>query len=129
MARDKTGDQGCNGKHDRVSAPVSLGGIGDAAGGHGHHLAALHDSVGNKRDQGRNEQNNADGGAHAEILLADDLLVDIHGQDVVVAAHDLGRPEIGKAEGKTDKNGAHQTEFDPGKGHGQKRSAVCWPPG
>jgi hypothetical protein len=53
-------------------------------------------------------------------LLADDLFINIHGQHIELPPHYLWRTEIGKREGKRDKNGTEQTEFKARKGDGEK---------
>ena len=80
----------------------------------------MHDAV---EDEGQNrgqKQHHADRRAHGEILLADDLLVDVGGQHVVLAAHDLGRAEVREAEDEADEGGRKQAVAHPGQGDREK---------
>ena len=59
---------------------------------------------------------------HDKVLLADHLLVNVRGEDVVVPAHHLGRAEIRESENEADKDGAHQAVLDAGEGDREESS-------
>jgi hypothetical protein len=76
----------------------------------------LHNAIRNKGQDGRYEQYNAHGSAHSEILLTDHLFVDVHRQDIKLAADHFRRTKVGKRKGKGHENGAQQAKLDAGKG-------------
>jgi hypothetical protein len=103
-----------------VAARVLNRDQGHATGRDQGRLPGAADPVGHEGQDRGDEQDDADRGPHDEIVLADDLLVDVRGQDVEKAAHHLGRPEIRKAQDEPHEAGADQPVPDAGQGHGEK---------
>ena len=110
------GDEGAENEEEPVAQRMGIGHQGHGLGREHGHLSALDDAVENKGGQGGDEQHHAHHRAHDEILLSDDLLVDVHGQDVVAAAHHLWRAEVGEGEHEADKDRGHEAVFDARQG-------------
>ena len=65
----------------------------------------------------RHQQQQADDGAHLEIELADDLLVDVGRQHIVLAADHLRHAEIGEDQGEDHEGGADHAIAAAGQRH------------
>ena len=101
----------------RSIARVRLGRVGHGPGRQQRRLPPLHHLVDREGDHRRQQQDQADHGAHLEVLLADHLLVDVGRQHVELAADHLGHAEIGDHQGEDDEDGADQAVARARDGH------------
>ncbi|KAG1320510.1 hypothetical protein G6F63_014219 [Rhizopus arrhizus] len=85
-------------------------------------LAGTQPAVQHEGQQGGQQQQDADGRALGEILLADHGLIGLHGQHVVVPAHHLGHAEIGHGQREHHAAGREHGIARAGQGHGQERA-------
>jgi hypothetical protein len=67
-------------------------------------------AVQGERQQGRGEQQDADGGAHREIVLFEDTLENVHREHGGLAADDLWCAEIGERKDERDRRRTDQAE-------------------
>ena len=79
-------------------------------------LPALHDTVDDEGEHRRQQQDQADHRAHLEVLLADDLLVDVGGEHIVLAADHLRHAEIGDDQDEDHEGRADQAVAGTGQG-------------
>jgi len=130
QVEDETqGDAAAVGQIQPVDPGALLRGQGHGAGGDQGGLAVLEQSVQEKSRHRGQQQDHADRGAHGEMLLADDLLVDVRGQDIVLAAHDLGGAEVGEGQDEAGDGGGKESVPRPGQGHGPKDAQAGGPHG
>ena len=113
-------DEGAVAQHQAVEAAARPRHVGDRPHGQEGHLPALDGPVDGEGEAGGDQEEHAHHRAHLEVLLADHLLVDVGGQDVVLAADDLGRPEVGDDHGEDDEGRADEAVAGPGQGDGQE---------
>ena len=69
----------------------------------------MHQTVDEKRGNGRDQQHDAHHCTHLKVLLTDDLLVNINCQYVELTTDHFRRAEIGNDQGKDDKRCGNQT--------------------
>ncbi len=90
-------------------------------------MFTLYQAVGNKGDDRGHQQDHADDRPHLEVLLANNLLVNIDRQHVVLTTDDFRHAEIGNHQSEHHKAGAHETVLGPRQGHRKKGSQSAGP--
>ncbi len=103
--------------------------VGDGSGVDDTPLLPAHVLLDAEGHHGGQEEQDAHGGPHGEVLLPDHLLVDVRGEHVVVAPHHLWSAEIRKGEDEGDDEGVRQAVLDAGERHRPKFAQTVRPEG
>ncbi|GJD75537.1 hypothetical protein CFIICLFH_3779 [Methylobacterium goesingense] len=126
-ARDHAGHEHRVGQRERITNRVGLGLVGHRAGREQGRLPALDQAVDHEGQHGGHQHQQADDGAHGEVLLADHLPVGVGGQHRVLAADHLRDAEIRDHQGEDHEGRADESVAGPRQGHGEEGTPAARP--
>ena len=108
-AQDEKGNQDTVAKHEGIEPPIHLWLVSDGSSGQEGHLTLLHHPIDEKCDHRRDQEDHTYDCAHLKILLADNLLIDVHREDIELAADDLRGAEVRNDQRKDHKGRRNKT--------------------